>query len=66
VLLPVVLFLGITTYSRVVEINRAEIELVLAMNRLRHAYLRIAPALEPYFSTSHHDDERGLAASYCG
>jgi hypothetical protein len=25
---------------------------------------RIAPALEPYFSISHHDDERGLAASY--
>jgi hypothetical protein len=37
---------------------------VLAMNRLRHAYLQIAPALEPYFSTSHHDDEQGLAASY--
>jgi hypothetical protein len=48
----------------VVEINRAEVELVLAMNRLRHAYLRIAPALEPCFSTSHHDDERGLAAGY--
>jgi hypothetical protein len=34
------------------------------MNRLRHAYLEIAPALEPYFSTGHHDDEQGLAASY--
>jgi hypothetical protein len=34
------------------------------MNRLRNAYLRIAPALEPYFSTSRHDDERGLTASY--
>jgi hypothetical protein len=29
-----------------------------------HAYLKIAPALEPYFSTGHHDDEQGLAASY--
>ena len=37
---------------------------MLAMNRLRNAYLRIAPALEPYFSTSSHDDERGLTASY--
>src|ERR671912_51623 len=35
-----------------------------AMNRLRHAYLEIAPALEPYFTTGHHDDEQGLAASY--
>jgi hypothetical protein len=64
VLLPVVLFLGIATHIRVVEINQAEIQLMLAMNRLRNAYLRIAPALEPYFSTSPHDDERGVTASY--
>jgi len=64
VLLPVVLFLGITAHIRVVEINQAEIELMLAMNGLRNAYLRIAPALKPYFSTSPHDDQRGLTASY--
>jgi hypothetical protein len=64
VLLPVVLFLGIAAHGRLVEINREEVELVLAMNRLRHAYLQIAPALEPYFTTGHHDDEQGLAASY--
>jgi hypothetical protein len=64
VLLPVVLFLGIAAHGRLVEINREEVELSLAMNRLRHAYLKIAPALEPYFTTGHHDDERGLAASY--
>jgi len=64
VLLPVVLFLGVTAHIRVVEINQEELELMLAMNRLRNAYLRIAPALEPYFSTSPHDDERGLTASY--
>ena len=64
VLLPLVLFLGIATHIRVVEINQAEIELMLAMNRLRNGYLRIAPALAPYFSTSPHDDERGLTASY--
>jgi hypothetical protein len=64
VLLPVVLFLGIAAHSRLVDINREEVELVLAMNRLRHAYLQIAPALEPYITTGHHDDEQGLAASY--
>lgn len=31
------------------------------MNRLRRAYLTIEPGLEPYFTTGHHDDERGLA-----
>jgi hypothetical protein len=37
---------------------------VLAMNRLRHAYLKIEPGLEPYFTTGHHDDERGLLTTY--
>jgi hypothetical protein len=64
VLLPVVLLLGLAAHGRLVEINREEVELVLAMNRLRHAYLRIAPALKPYFTTGDHDDEQGLAASY--
>ena len=64
VLLPVVLFLGIATHIRVVQINTEEIEVMLAMNRLRHAYLEIAPGLEPYFTTGHHDDAPGLTASF--
>ena len=64
VLLPVVLLLGIATYVRQVQINNEEFKLVLAMNRLRHAYLKIEPGLEPYFTTGHHDDERGLQATY--
>ena len=64
VLLPVVLLLGLATYVRLVQINAEEAKTVLAMNRLRRAYLTMAPGLEPYFSTGHHDDERGLAATY--
>jgi hypothetical protein len=64
VLLPVVLLLGIATYARLVQINTEEFELVLAMNRLRHAYLEIEPGLERYFTTGHHDDERGVIATY--
>jgi hypothetical protein len=64
VLLPVVLLLGIATYVRLVQINNEEFKLVLAMNRLRHAYLTVEPGLEPYLSTGHHDDERGLVATY--
>ena len=33
VLLPVVLFLGIAAHGRLVEVNREEVELSLAMNR---------------------------------
>src|SRR5919197_1210966 len=64
VLLPVVLLLGVATYARLVQINTEEFQLVLAMNRLRHAYLKIEPGLEPYLTTGHHDDERGLQATY--
>jgi len=64
VLLPVVLLLGIATHLRVVQINTEEIEVMLAMNRLRRAYLEIAPGLEPYFTTGHHDDAPGLVASF--
>jgi hypothetical protein len=41
-----------------------EFQLVLAMNRLRHAYLQIEPGLERYLTTGHHDDERGVIATY--
>jgi hypothetical protein len=64
VLLPVVLLLGIATYVRLVRINAEEYQLSLAMNRLRHAYLKIEPGLEPYFTTGHHDDEKGVMATY--
>src|SRR5688572_20629146 len=64
VLLPVVLFLGLSTFARVVQINVNDLHYVAAMNRLRNAYLRIAPELEPFFSTEWHDDEQSLTVSY--
>jgi hypothetical protein len=59
-----VFLLGLAAYARLVQINTEEFQLVLAMNRLRHAYLQIEPGLEPYFTTGHHDDERGVIATY--
>lgn len=37
---------------------------MIGMNRLRHAYLELAPELEPYFVTGHHDDEASIMQSY--
>jgi len=34
------------------------------MNRLRHAYIELAPELEPYFVASHHDDPPGIWTTY--
>jgi hypothetical protein len=62
--LPVALFVGIATYIRLIEARIDDFWLLSGMNRLRHAYLEIAPGLEPYFVTSHHDDERGLSETY--
>jgi hypothetical protein len=63
VLLPVVFFVGFGTYVRLVQANLEDARWVSGMNRLRHAYLEIAPELEPYFITGSHDDETGLAVT---
>jgi hypothetical protein len=64
VLLSVVLLLGLATYGRLVQINSEDVAITRAMNRLRYAYLVMSPDLGPYFSTGHHDDERGIATTY--
>src|SRR6478736_2094506 len=62
--LPVTLFVGLATYIRLIEARIDDFWLLSGMNRLRHAYLEIAPGLEPYFVTGHHDDEQGLYETY--
>ena len=62
--LPVVLVLGLGTQLRLVYAQGEDAWLVIGMNRLRHAYLEIAPELEPYFVTGHHDDSSGLLRTY--
>ena len=63
-LLPVVLFLGVSTFARLVQINAHDAHYVIAMNRIRHAYLEMAPELEPYFTTSQFDDGPGITTTY--
>ena len=62
--LPVALFVGVTTYLRLIEARIDDFWLLSGMNRLRHAYLEIAPELEPYFVTGRHDDAQGLFETY--
>ena len=64
VLLPLVLLLGVATYVRLIQVNTDEKSCVLAMNRIRNAYLRIEPGLQSYFTASPYDDERGFAQTY--
>ncbi len=62
--LPIVLLVGIATVIRLGDANTDDFGLVVGMNRLRHAYLELAPELEPYFVAGHHDDEAGVMQSY--
>jgi hypothetical protein len=66
VLLPVVFFLGWTTVARLGQVNLEDAVWVQGMNRIRHAYLEIAPELAPYFVTSAHDDAVGVRLSGVG
>ncbi len=58
-MLSVVLVTGVFTVARLQSLNRDDFRWIIAMNRLRSAYLEIHPELAPHFSTSPHDDILG-------
>ena len=60
IILPVVLFVGVSTVVRLGAVNYYDAQCVIGMNRIRAAYLEIAPDLEPYFVMGTHDDVRGV------
>jgi hypothetical protein len=64
--LPVVLLIGTGTVIRLSAALEEDVSLVMGMNRLRRAYLDIAPDLEPHFITSGHDDLPSILQSYSG
>ena len=55
----IVLFTGIVTISRLMDLNRDDYRWIIAMNRLRHGYLDLHPELAPNFMTSPYDDIQG-------
>lgn len=64
VLFPIVLFLGIAAYIRVCQINLDDIYLVVAMNRLRQAYVDEVPELKRYLTSGWSDDEASVWRSF--
>src|SRR5216117_3417405 len=63
VILPVVLFIGLATWIRLGASNFHEALCVIGMNRIRAAYLQLAPDLERYFVMSAHDDFPGIGVT---
>src|SRR4051794_23986521 len=63
VVLPVVLFVGIGTFLRMGATNYHDAITVFGMNRIRAAYIEIAPDLAPYFVMGVHDDPAGIGVT---
>lgn len=62
--LPVVLLVGLATVIRLGDANVEDFRLMIGMNRLRHAYLELAPELEQYLVTGSHDDVASVMQTY--
>lgn len=62
--LPLVLLVGMATYTRLLEADIEDAWMVVGMNRLRHAYVDLVPGLERYLVTGYHDDEASLLQTY--
>lgn len=60
VILPIILFLGISTLLRIDSANYHEAACVVGMNRIRAAYLELAPDIEPYLVMGTTDDLEGI------
>jgi hypothetical protein len=62
-LLPVVLFIGVTTFLRAVDLAVEEVRWVAALNLVRAAYAEAVPGLGVYFATLRDDPRSGVVAT---
>lgn len=59
-----ILALGTLTGVRVHNASREDAAIIVGMNRLRAAYVRMDPGIAEYLVTSQYDDQAGLMATY--
>ncbi|HET7702519.1 MAG TPA: hypothetical protein VFK35_03910 [Candidatus Limnocylindrales bacterium] len=64
VVLPFVELVGVATFARLGEANGEDLQSIQGMNRIRHAYVEIAPQLERYFVSGQNDDLPALFSAY--
>jgi hypothetical protein len=55
---------GLLTQVRVLNVGEEDLMYVLAMNRLRGAYVQLDPGVDPFLMASRHDDEAGTSQTY--
>ena len=56
--------IGLATFFRVAGCNFDDLRALHGMNRIRHGYVEIAPAVAPYFTTEYHDDPASVYRNY--
>jgi hypothetical protein len=62
--LAFLLVVGLMTQVRVGSVADQDMQYVIAMNRLRAAYVDLDPGVERYFLAASHDDEAGMRRTY--
>jgi hypothetical protein len=63
VVLLVVLFLGVTTFVRLVQLQREAAVYIAGQNRIRYFFAENAPSIKPYFILPTHDDAAAMYRS---
>jgi hypothetical protein len=63
IVLPTILVIGLASFERLLQLGIENIRIVVAINRVRHYYLEIAPELRPHFTLSDRDDSSGVLSS---
>jgi hypothetical protein len=63
IVLPTLLIVGLASFERLLQLGIENIRLVVAINRVRHYYLEVAPELRPHFTLSDRDDPVGVLSS---
>jgi hypothetical protein len=63
-LLFVDLVIGLATLGRMLDTSVDDLRAIAGMNRIRNAYVQIAPAIQPFLSSSIFDDSAGVMQTY--
>jgi hypothetical protein len=63
-LLSVDLVIGLATVGRMLDTSLDDVRAIAGMNRIRNAYVQIAPVVQPFLITSIHDDAAGALETY--
>ncbi len=63
-LLAIDLVIGLATFGRMLETSMDDLRAIAGMNRIRNAYVQIAPVVAPYFISGIYDDSAGVMKTY--